>query len=405
MPTTGVWIAGSFQTDFARKLDREHAELSDLMREVIVGTLADASLESTAVETVHVGNAFAELFNGQAQLGALPAAVVPGLTGLPATRHEAACASGSVAIISAMADLEAGRYDCALVVGIEQERNVPSAQAAANMGTAVWAGHEGQDAKLMWPEMFAAIADEYDRRYGLDTAHLHALAAQAVANAQANPLAQTRSWSYTPASFSDDETANPQVSGLLRRTDCSPISDGAVGLVLVSDRFARRHPSPAFARIAGWGHATGPLGLADQLTLTATSELIFPHVRAAFDAALARASLSSVYDTDGIELHDCFSISAYLSLDHVGITPPGRAFVAVEDGRIARDGTIPVNPTGGLLGIGHPVGATGTRMVHDARLQVLGLAGACQVQGARTFATLNLGGTLATAVSFVVTAT
>jgi acetyl-CoA C-acetyltransferase len=119
--------------------------------------------------------------------------------------------------------------------------------------------------------------------------------------------------------------------------------------------------------------------------------------------AFARAGIADVSGLDGIETHDCFSMSEYMAIDHFGITEPGESWKAVENGELARDGAIPVNPSGGLIGVGHPVGATGVRMLHDAARQVTGQAGDCQVDGARTFATLNIGGSLTTAVSFVVT--
>ena len=97
-------------------------------------------------------------------------------------------------------------------------------------------------------------------------------------------------------------------------------------------------------------------------------------------------------------------MSEYMAIDHFGITGPGESWKAVENGELERDGAIPVNPSGGLIGVGHPVGATGVRMLHDAARQVTGQAGDCQVDGARTFATLNIGGSLTTTVSFVVTA-
>ena len=113
-------------------------------------------------------------------------------------RHEAACASGSVAVLAATAEIEAGRYDCALVLAVEQERNVPGADAPKHLGAAAWIGHEGQDATFMWPYMFSQLADEYDRRYGLNDAHLHAIAELNMRNAKANPLAQTRGWTFGP---------------------------------------------------------------------------------------------------------------------------------------------------------------------------------------------------------------
>ena len=119
--------------------------------------------------------------------------------------------------------------------------------------------------------------------------------------------------------------------------------------------------------------------------------------------AFRRAGIPDVHALDGIETHDCFSMSEYMAIDHFGITEPGKSWKAVENGELERDGAIPVNPSGGLIGVGHPVGATGVRMLHDATRQVTGQPGGTQVDGARTVATLNIGGSLTTTVSFVVT--
>jgi acetyl-CoA C-acetyltransferase len=399
MNSRGVWIAGSYQSDYARNYGREGLEISDMVAEAVTGTLDNAGLSANDVDAIHVGNAFGQLFTGQGQLGAMPATVNEALWGKPAARHEAACASGSVAILSAMTDIEAGRYDRVLVIGVEQERNVPGSQAPEYLGAAAWIGHEGQDAKFMWPYMFSQLADEYDRRYGLDTRHLHAIAELNMRNAKANPLAQTRNWTFGPGSFADDDTDNPVVEGRLRRTDCSQVTDGTASVLLVSDRY-RKDQS---ARIAGWGHGTAGLSLQAKFDRSQGQPYVFPHVRQVVRDAFRRARLADVTILDGIETHDCFSMSEYMAIDHFGITGPGESWKAVENGDLERDGAIPVNPSGGLIGVGHPVGASGVRMLRDAARQVTGQAGDTQVNGARTFATLNIGGSLTTTVSFVVT--
>ena len=399
-----VWIAGSYQSDFARNFAREGLEISDMVAEAVEGTLTSAGLEPEDVESIHVGNAFGQLFTGQGQLGAMPATVEPRLWGKPAARHEAACASGSVAVLAATAEIEAGRYDCALVLAVEQERNVSGADAPQHLGAAAWIGHEGQDAKFMWPYMFSQLADEYDRRYGLNDAHLHAIAELNMRNAKDNPLAQTRGWTFGPGGFAGDDRDNPVVEGRLRRTDCAQVTDGVAGVLLVSDRYkAERLGGKPLARIAGWGHGTAALPLQPKLDRSQGQPHVFPHVRQVVADAFRRAEIPGVGALDGIETHDCFSMSEYMAIDHFGITDPGESWKAVENGELERDGAIPVNPSGGLIGVGHPVGATGVRMLHDAARQVTGQAGACQVEGARTVATLNIGGSLTTAVSFVVT--
>ena len=156
---------------------------------------------------------------------------------------------------------------------------------------------------------------------------------------------------------------------------------------------------------ASWAGATAPSAcpLAAKLERSADDTHVLPHVRDTFADALGRAGLATVDDLDAVEVHDCFAMSAYMAIDHVGITAPGDAWKAVEAGETARGGRVPVNPGGGLIGGGHPVGATGVRMLVDATKQVTGRAGATQVDGAATVATLNIGGSTATTCSFVVT--
>lgn len=397
-----TWVTGGFQTDFAKNWGRAGHGFAELVEAVVTGTLEASGVDPGDIGVIHVGNAFGQLFTGQGQLGGMPATVDPRLWGIPAARHEAACASGSIAILSAMADLESGRYDVALVLGVELERTVPGDEASRLLGAAAWIGHEGHDAKFMWPYMFSALADEYDKRFGIDDAHLHAIAQLNYTNARSNPNAQTRAWSFTDASFSDDDEANPLVEGRVRRTDCSQITDGAAGVVLVSDRYLQAHPAARVSRILGWGHTTVGLSLAQKLEHSAGQPYVLPHVRTAVTDAFGRAGIGGVEQVDAIETHDCFAMSEYAAIDHFGITAPGESWKAVENGDLAIGGRIPVNPGGGLIGGGHPVGATGVRMLVDAHRQVTDQAGDYQVPGAHTVATLNIGGSTTTTVSLVV---
>jgi len=403
----GVWILGGYQSDFSRNLTKERFDFADLTREVVDATLAAAKLNPAEIGVVHVANAFGELFAGQGHLGAMPATVCDGLWETPASRHEAACASGSIAALAAMADLRAGNYETALVVGVELEKTVPGDIAARHLGTAAWTGHEGADATFLWPSMFATVADEYDRRYGIDETHLRAIAQINFGNARRNPNAQTRDWSV-PDPIGDDGATNPVIEGRLRRFDCSQMTDGGAGIVLVTDRYLRDHPTARpIARIAGWGHRTVGLGLRQKLDRAGTGDsasYVMPHVRAAVLDALRRAQ-AGLDDLHGIEVHDCFTPSEYLAIDHIGLTGPGESWKAIENGEIEIGGRLPVNPSGGLIGGGHPVGASGVRMLVDAAKQVSGTAGEYQIENAKTFGTLNFGGSTATTVSFVVNAT
>jgi acetyl-CoA C-acetyltransferase len=403
----GVWILGGYQSDFARNLSKEGRDFADLTSEIVQAALAAAKVDVAdiaATGVVHVGNAFGELFAEQGHLGAMPATVCDGLWDTPASRHEAACASGSVAALAAMADLRSGNYDSALVLGLELEKTVPGDTAARHLGAAAWTGHEGADARFLWPSMFAEVADEYDRRYGLDDAHLRAIAQLNFANARKNPNAQTRDWTV-PEPISDDDATNPPIEGRLRRFDCSQMTDGGAAVVLVSDRYLRDHPAARpIARITGWGHRTVGLGLRQKLDRAAQDPYVLPHVRAAALDALRRAQIS-LDALDGIEVHDCFTPSEYLAIDHIGLTGPGESWKAIENGEIEIGGRLPINPSGGLIGGGHPVGASGVRMLVDAAKQVSGTAGAYQVENAKTFGTLNFGGSTATTVSFVLSQT
>ena len=398
MGTANVWILGGYQSDFARNLTREGLDFADLTAEVVDNTLSAAKVDATAIEVVHVANAFGEMFARQGHLGAMPASVNDGLWDTPAARHEAACASGSVATLAALSDLRSGAYRTALVVGVELEKTVPGDTAAQHLGAAAWTGHEGAEAKFMWPYMFDRVADEYDRRYGLDDAHLRAIAQLNFANARANPNAQTREWTV-PDPLAD---ANPPIEGRLRRFDCSQMTDGGAGIVLVTDDYLRDHPDARpIGRIDGWGHRTVGLGLQQKLDRAADDPYVLPHVRSAVLDALDRARVT-LDDVDGFEVHDCFTPSEYLAIDHIGLTGPGESWKAIENNEIELGGLLPINPSGGLIGGGHPVGASGVRMLVDAAKQVSGTAGDYQVEGAKTFGTLNFGGSTATTVSFIV---
>jgi acetyl-CoA C-acetyltransferase len=399
----GSTILGGYQSDFARNLAREGGDLAGLVREVVTHSLSRAGVAPEQIESIHVGNAFGQLYTGQGHLGAMPASVVPELWGTPSMRHEAACASGSIATLAAMAEIEAGRYDCVLVLGIEQEKTMPGAEAARVQQAAAFVGVETGIPGAIWPAMFEQVAAEYDLRYGLDAAHLRAIGELNLANARANPNAQTRSWKLGPRSCAEDDEQNPLVAGRLRRNDCCQITDGGAGIVLVSERWLREHGREGQgSRIAGWGHQTVGLAIAPKLERSRGQDFVMPHVRKAITDAWSRARIGGVDELDLIETHDCMTPSEYMAIDHFGITPPGKSWQAIEGGELARDGRIPMNPSGGLIGGGHPVGATGVRMLLDASNQVCGEAGETQIEGARRAATLNIGGSTATTVSFVV---
>lgn len=406
--STEVFILGGAQSDFARNIDREGGGMFELFRDVAEAAFTATGIEPKDVETAHVGNFVGELFAGQGQLGGFFGHVHEDLAGIPTSRHEAACASGSIAILAASAEIEAGRYGLALVLGIELMRNVPGQLAAEYLGSAAWAGREAQEARYLWPFMFSNVAAEYEERFGLDRAHLRGISEINFSNAKKNPNSQTRGWKTDAHFFSDNDETNPPIEGSLRKADCGQVTDGAAAIFLasreVAERYAKRRgiTLESIPRIKGWGHATAPLLYSTKVNASRGQSYVFPSVRKAMMDALGRAGMEDVYGCDGVEVHDCFSITEYMAIDHFGITPPGESWRAVEDGTIALGGKLPVNPSGGLIGLGHPVGATGVRMMLDSWRQVTGNAGDYQVEGAKNFATFNVGGSATTSVSFVV---
>jgi acetyl-CoA C-acetyltransferase len=402
-----VYVLGGWQSDFAANWARDGVEIAEAFVNAVREGLAATGLEPGDIESGHVGNFVAELFQRQGLLGGFFGLVDPAFDGLPTARHEAACASGSIAVLAAAAEIEAGRYGLSCVVGLEQMRGVGAQQAAEYLGTAAWTGHEFGDARFVWPRAFSDLADEYERRYGLDQRHLWEISRINFDNAKRNPRAQTRSWQFTPAHFTADDEANPVVEGRTRKMDCGQVTDGIAVVFLASAEraaaWAAKHGRRLgdIPRIAGWGHRSAPIGQRMKLEASAGADFVFPQVRRAVMDARARAGVGLEH-IDAVETHDCFAITEYMAIEHLGLAAPGEAWKAVEDGTIAMGGRCPVNPSGGLIGLGHPVGATGVRMLLDAARQVSGTAGDYQVEGARRVQTLNIGGSTTTTVSFVV---
>lgn len=405
-----IYILGGSQTDFARNWAREGLELYDMFEETLREAVVNAGIEPEQIEVGHVGNFVAELFAGQGLIGGFFGQVFPELASLPTARHEAACASGSIAVMSAMRDIEAGHYDVACVLGLELMRNVDGKTGAAYLGAAAWQGHEAreQDCDFPWPHMFDRLTREYDRRYGIQADHLNAIAQINFTNGRDNPRAQTRGWQFPEGAFTCDDALNPVIEGLVRKQDCGQITDGAACVILASAAAAQAHAVRQgirlgdIPRIKGWGHRSAPILLDTKLELSKDQPLVFPHAQATMREAVQRAGFEEVAQLDGLETHDCFSMTQYMAIDHAGLTAPGESWKAIEEGRITRDGDFPINPSGGLIGLGHPVGATGVRMVLDCARQVTGRAGAYQLANARNMLTFNVGGSTTTCASFVV---
>jgi acetyl-CoA C-acetyltransferase len=406
-----VYVLGGYQTDFARNWTKEGKHISAMIREAVTGALVETGVDPVEVGCGHVGNFAAELYAMQGHLGAFLVDVDPAFAGLPTARHEAACASGSIALLAASAEIEAGRYECALVVGVEQMKTVSPQVGGDFLGTAAWYEREAKGIEFPFPKLFGRLGDEYDRRYGLDDQYLARVSAINYDNARRNPKAQTRTWYMNEAHARCNDAYNATISGpggRIKVSDCSQVTDGAVAVLVASEAFARswaarrRTALERVPRIRGWGHRTAPLTFDDKVAESRDQPYVLPHTRQAIVDAFRRAGIADCWALDGIETHDCFTTSEYMAIDHFGLTAPGESWKAIEEGVIAPGGKLPINPSGGLIGCGHPVGATGVRQLLDAALQTSGRAGAMQVEGARTFATLNIGGSGTTSCVFVV---
>jgi acetyl-CoA C-acetyltransferase len=406
--TRPVYILGGYQTDFARNWTKEGKHISAMIREAVTAGLASTGVEPREIEVGHVGNFAAELYAMQGHLGAFLVDVDPAFSGLPTGRHEAACASGSIALLAASAEIEAGRYETALVVGVEQMKTVSPAVGGDFLGTAAWYEREAKGVEFPFPKLFGKLGDEYDKRYGLKDEHLARISAINYENARKNPKAQTRTWYMSNEHACTSDQYNAVIGGRIKVTDCSQVTDGAVAVVLASEAFAKKWAArrgialDKVPRLLGWGHRTAPLTFEAKVEESRGNQYILPHTRQAVVDAFRRAGVADCWALDGIETHDCFTTSEYMAIDHFGLTAPGESWKAVEEGVIALDGKLPINPSGGLIGTGHPVGATGVRQLLDAYLQTTGQAGGYQVDGARKFATLNIGGSGTTSCVFVV---
>lgn len=409
-----VYIMGGAQTDFERNWTKEGKNMIALLKEAVEDGFKDAEFtfdEMVALNkdnrvAAFVGNFIAEQYISQGHLGAFLTEVNPAFYGVPSARYEAACASSSVALDAAITKIEAGEYDVCIVVGWEIMKSVDSKKGGDILGRAAYYEKEGKGIDLPFPKLFGRLADATIEKYGLDKErYLNALAKISCinyANAKRNPLAQTRKWfmSYEEATHRGTES-NPNVGGLLGVSDCSQVTDGAAVVILCSEKYAQEKGLKDKTFVKGYGHRTAPLLFDKKIADNANSEYVLPWTRQACLDAYKRAGLT-VDDIDVFETHDCFSSSEFAAISAFGISEPGKECEAVENGVIAFDGAKPINPSGGLIGCGHPVGASGARMFVDLYKQVTGKAGRYQVEGAKNGMMLNIGGSATTNYVFIV---
>lgn len=370
-------IVGWSHTPFG-KLDDPDTE--SLMARVSGAALDHAGISPEAVDGIYAG-VMNSGFQKQDFQAALVALAEPALAYVPATRLENACATGSAALYAAMDFIEAGRGRVALVVGAEKM----TARSTEDTGDILLnASYRKEEANLPggFAGVFSRIATAYFERHGDHGEALARIAAKNHANALDNPYAQIRK----DLGFEFCNTVsekNPYVAAPLRRTDCSPISDGAAALVLADAETA-----------AGLRRAIGFRArrhVNDFLPLSRRDPIAFDGAARAWREALTDAG-ATLDDLSLVETHDCFTIAELIEYEAMGLAKPGEGAKLALEGYTAKDGKLPINPSGGLKAKGHPIGATGVSMHVLTAMQLAGEAGGIQVKDARLGGIFNMGG-------------
>lgn len=410
-----VYILGGAQSDFERNWTKEGKNAAALLKEAVTDAFKAASVDREELERLklrsraacYIGNFISEQYIKQGHTGALVTEADPVFWGIPSAGYEAACASGSAAIDAAISHIRAGDCDLAVVAGWELMKTVDAKTGGDYLGMAAYYEEEGKGVSFPFPRLFGRLADETIEKYKVEEKRymdaLSRIAELNYRNAKKNPLAQTRNWymSYEHAR-NRGEKGNPLIGGRLAVSDCSQVTDGAAVVLLASEGYVSdRFPGREYPVVKGYGHRTAPMQFEKKLKESRGCDYILPWTRQAVLDAYGRAGLT-VEDMDCFETHDCFTSSEYMAISAFGISSPGKEYEAIENGSIEMGGANPINPSGGLIGCGHPVGASGVRMLLDLYKQVTGTAGGYQVLNARNGMMLNFGGTATTNYVFIV---
>ncbi|GGH96178.1 acetyl-CoA acetyltransferase [Arthrobacter liuii] len=374
-----VLITGWGHSRFGKLADDT---LESLIVQVATDAISTAGIEPGQIDEIYVGQ-----FNSGMMPLAFPSSlalqVSPDLANVPATRVENACASGSAAFQQGTKSLLAGTARTVLVIGAEKMTHagadvVGAALLGADYDTA------GKPSTTGFTGLFAEVAKHYAKRYDTDGRLgdvLGTIAAKNHRNGVDNPYAQLRKdlGEEFCRTVSDK---NPMVADPLRRTDCSPVSDGAAAVVL-STSATGGTASPV--RLAGFGQAN------DFFPAARRDPTAFEATRVSWQRALAMAGVG-IEDLDLAEVHDCFTIAELVMYEAMGLAEPGQGARALDEGWVFKDGKLPVNVSGGLKAKGHPVGATGVSQHVLAAMQLTGTAGDMQLAAPRRAAVQNMGG-------------
>ncbi len=352
-----------------------------LARQAVTGALADAGIGPAAVQALFVGNMLSGMLGGQEHLGAFFAEEL-GIS-VPAFKIEGACASGGLALHAAVSSVMSGQYDTVVVLGVEKMTDhKPEDVATALMGAG---SQEERLAGATFPGLYALLARAHMHAFGTTAEQLARVAVKNHFHASLNPNAQFHNILTVEHVMRSSCIADP-----LKLLDCSPISDGASAVVITSIKAPRKKS----ILIKASAVATDTLGLAQRESLT--------ELKATKEAAKRSYAIAGMNpkDIDVAEVHDCFTIAEVLAMEDLGFYKKGEAVGAIERGetRVGTSKQCVVNPSGGLKGCGHPVGATGVKQVVEVVEQLRGVAGKRQVEGATIGLAHNVGGSGATAV-------
>jgi len=358
----------------------------DLIVSAGVEALEDAGVAGEDIDAMFVGNMSGGQFIKQEHIGSL-IADYSGLATLsiPSMRVEGACASGGLAMHGAVLAIASGYYDVVVAAGVEKMTDVGADMATDALAAASdreWEGFVG----ATFPGLYAMIARLHMHEYGTTREQLAHVAVKNHANALHNPNAQFRRKITL-----EDVLSSPMVAEPLRVLDCSPISDGAAAVVLAAREVADRLcETPVYVRASAC--ATSSISLHSRRDITVLDATVVAAERAFTQARLSPS------DIDVAEVHDCFTIAEICAIEDIGFCKKGEGGPMTEEGQTQIDGSIPVNPSGGLKACGHPVGATGIKQVVEVVEQLRGEAGRRQVEGAEIGLTHNVGGSGGTAV-------
>lgn len=370
----------------------------------------DLGVDPKEIEALYVGNYSCDLFEGQGHIAPIMASWT-GLNPLPAVRVEDACASAGVALREGILAVASGLYDVVVVGGVEKMTDLATEKVTDTLATAADVQYE-IPAGFTFPGFYAAMATAYMQAYGATPEsfmkvgiknHQHgSFNEKAQFGAKISTLMEARKASAAKKGlpipewkdeleFLRDEKANPTIAWPMRLYDCSPISDGAAVVLLVSEELAKKYSkTPIY--VAGTGQASDG-ALHDRKELNT-----IPAARLAGQQAYQMAGVTPA-DIDFAEVHDCFTIAEIIATEDLGFFERGTGWKAAEEGQTSRDGSKPINLSGGLKSKGHPVGASGVGQVVEVWKQLRGEAGERQFQGKLHYGlTHNVGGTGQTCV-------